>query len=71
MQRWLSLLPCCLHPGHHTSHLPATSLQKNRDKYGRVVGICSLAQSGGQREDLNAWMVQEGQAVAYRCGAVI
>ncbi|KAI3431562.1 hypothetical protein D9Q98_004611 [Chlorella vulgaris] len=40
--------------------------QKNRDKYGRVVGICSLAQSGGQREDLNAWMVQEGQAVAYR-----
>lgn len=35
--------------------------QKNRDKYGRVVGVCSL-----NGEDLNGWMVEQGFAVAYR-----
>lgn len=45
--------------------------QKNRDKYGRVVGICSLAKAGSEREDLNAWMVQQGLAVAYRCAAIL
>lgn len=39
--------------------LPA--LQKNRDKYGRVVGVCSL-----NGEDLNGWLVEQGLAVAYR-----
>jgi endonuclease YncB( thermonuclease family) len=35
--------------------------QNGTDKYGRVVAVCS---AGG--EDLNAWMVAEGQALAYR-----
>ncbi|KAL4427328.1 hypothetical protein ABPG77_003237 [Micractinium sp. CCAP 211/92] len=35
--------------------------QKNRDKYGRVVGVCSL-----NGEDLNGWLVEQGLAVAYR-----
>ncbi|PRW39217.1 nuclease [Chlorella sorokiniana] len=39
--------------------------QKNRDKYGRIVGVCSIPEGAG-RQDLNAWMVQEGFAVAYR-----
>ena len=35
--------------------------EKDRDRYGRIVAICRL---GG--EDLNAWMVSEGWALAYR-----
>ena len=31
------------------------------DRYGRTVAICYLG-----AEDLNGWMVEEGQAVAYR-----
>lgn len=34
---------------------------KDRDRYGRIVAVCRAA-----GEDLNAWMVAEGQAVAYR-----
>jgi endonuclease YncB( thermonuclease family) len=34
---------------------------KDRDRYGRVVAVC---RSG--REDLNAWMVSQGWALAYR-----
>lgn len=34
---------------------------KDRDIYGRVVAVCRTV-----GEDLNAWMVAEGQAVAYR-----
>lgn len=33
---------------------------KTRDRYGRMVGVCYL---GGQ--DLNAWMVSQGWAMAY------
>ena len=43
----------------------ASFAQKNRDKYGRIVGVCSIPEGAG-RQDLNAWMVQEGYAVAYR-----
>ena len=35
--------------------------EKDRDRYGRVVAVC---RAGG--EDLNAWMVSEGFALAYR-----
>ena len=35
--------------------------EKDRDRYGRIVAVCRL---GG--EDLNAWMVSEGWALAYR-----
>lgn len=35
--------------------------EQDRDRYGRIVGIC-LAGS----ENLNAWMVENGWAVAYR-----
>jgi endonuclease YncB( thermonuclease family) len=34
---------------------------KDRDRYGRIVAVC---RKGG--EDLNAWMVRQGWAVAYR-----
>lgn len=35
--------------------------QRDRDRYGRIVAVCF---SGG--DDINAWMVMEGWAVAYR-----
>ena len=38
-----------------------TCTEKDRDRYGRIVAVCS---AGG--EDLNAWMVSQGLAVAYR-----
>ena len=38
-----------------------TCLEKDRDRYGRIVAVCG---AGG--EDLNAWMVSQGLAVAYR-----
>ena len=38
-----------------------TCEQRDRDRYGRVVAVCS---AGG--DNLNAWMVSEGWAMAYR-----
>ena len=35
--------------------------ERDRDRYGRIVAVC---RAGG--EDLNAWMVSEGWALAYR-----
>jgi endonuclease YncB( thermonuclease family) len=35
--------------------------QKDKDRYGRIVAVCS---AGG--EDLNAWLVRQGLALAYR-----
>ena len=37
------------------------ALEPQRDRYGRALGACVL---GG--EDLNAWLVSEGHALAYR-----
>ncbi|KXZ55060.1 hypothetical protein GPECTOR_3g218 [Gonium pectorale] len=39
---------------------------KNADQYGRNVSVCSMAGVGGSLEDLNAWLVSNGYAVAYR-----
>ncbi len=36
-------------------------VEKDRDRYGRIVAVC---RAGGK--DLNAWMVSEGWALAYR-----
>ena len=35
--------------------------EQDRDRYGRIVGICRAGS-----ENLNAWMVENGWAVAYR-----
>ena len=40
---------------------PVACEGKDRDRYGRIVAVCRL---GG--EDLNAWMVSQGWALAYR-----
>jgi endonuclease YncB( thermonuclease family) len=40
---------------------PVTCEPKDVDRYNRVVGVCRAA-----GEDLNAWMVSQGMAVAYR-----
>ena len=44
-----------------TSGRPVACEEKDRDRYGRIVAVCRL---GG--EDLNAWMVSQGWALAYR-----
>jgi endonuclease YncB( thermonuclease family) len=38
-----------------------TCEQRDIDRYGRIVAVCRL---GG--EDLNAWLVRQGWAIAYR-----
>jgi endonuclease YncB( thermonuclease family) len=42
-------------------NLTVTCEAKDRDRYGRIVAICF---AGG--ENLNAWMVRQGWALAYR-----
>lgn len=47
---------------------PVTCDVKNKDMYGRSVSVCYVGGSvagGGTREDLNAWLVSQGDAVAY------
>ena len=43
------------------NHRPVTCEERDKDRYGRIVAVCN---AGG--EDLNAWMVLQGLAVAYR-----
>ncbi len=40
---------------------PVSCTGKDTDRYGRIVAVCWLA-----AEDLSAWMVWEGKALAYR-----
>jgi len=40
---------------------PVTCEAKDQDRYGRIVGACQVA-----GENLNAWMVSQGWAMAYR-----
>ncbi len=44
-----------------TSGQPVTCKGKKRDRYGRLIAVCYAG-----TDDLNAWMVREGWAVAYR-----
>ena len=37
------------------------ALDPQRDRYGRALGVCSV-----HGEDLNAWLVSQGHALAYR-----
>ena len=37
-----------------------TCVEKDRDRYGRIVAVCSVAGL-----DLNRWLVEQGLAVAY------
>ena len=40
---------------------PVSCEERDKDRYGRIVAVCH---AGG--EDLNGWLVYEGQALAYR-----
>ena len=40
---------------------PVECAERDRDRYGRIVAVCRV---GGA--DLNAWMVEQGWALAYR-----
>ena len=37
------------------------AIDSQRDRYGRALGVCSM-----HGEDLNAWLVSQGHALAYR-----
>ena len=39
----------------------ACAIDRQRDRYGRALGVCSV-----HGEDLNAWLVSQGYAFAYR-----
>ena len=39
-------------------------VERDRDRYGRIVAVCKIGGAKGQ--DLGAWMVSEGWALAYR-----
>lgn len=41
-------------------------MQKDVDRYGRIVAICRLSLPGGSTLSLNDWLVRQGLAVAYR-----
>ncbi len=41
-----------------------TCIERDRDRYGRIVAVCKVGGPKGQ--DLGAWMVAEGWALAYR-----
>ena len=43
------------------NHRTVTCQERDRDRYGRIVAVCYVGD-----EDLNAWMVLQGLAVAYR-----
>ncbi|HEV2565632.1 MAG TPA: thermonuclease family protein [Microvirga sp.] len=50
-----------LAPADNIGPGPVACEARDTDHYGRIVAVCS--QSG---IDLNAWMVEEGHALAYR-----
>src|SRR5882724_826293 len=45
----------------HVGAQAVTCERRDVDRYGRIVAVCSAA-----GEDVNAWMVQQGWALAYR-----
>lgn len=45
----------------HIGQATITCEPRDTDRYGRTVAVCRKG-----REDLNAWMVQQGHAIAYR-----
>jgi endonuclease YncB( thermonuclease family) len=46
--------------GEHIGNRELTCTNKGHDRYGRMLALCSAA-----NEDLNAWMVARGLALAY------
>ena len=60
-QRWRCGHFAALALDDQIARRPVTCDPKDRDRYNRVVAVCHV---GGV--DLNAWMVSEGWAVAYR-----
>lgn len=45
----------------HIGEAPVTCEPRDTDRYGRTVAVCRK-----EGEDLNAWMVSQGHAIAYR-----
>ena len=41
-------------------------MQKDKDRYGRIVAIVRVVFTNGTSSSVNFWMVRNGWAVAYR-----
>ncbi len=51
-----------MHPrARRTASPTVTCEERDVDRYGRIVAICSVA-----GEDVGAWLVSQGLAIAYR-----
>ena len=62
--RMIPLMMCCVLDLQNVM-----CLLLSKDMYGRSVATCSISREGlggGQEEELNAWLVENGNAVAYR-----
>ena len=59
------LYPCGLDASHELSkyigHKSVSCTWRDTDRYGRMVALCRL-----NGDDLSRWMVQQGQAIAFR-----
>ena len=53
----LSVRPC----SRHTRRWSVECSERDRDRYGRILAVCRV-----DGADVNAWMVEQGWAVAYR-----
>ena len=60
-KRWRCGQRAALALADKIDHRPVTCQERDRDRYGRVVAVCRVA---GQ--DLGAWLVGNGLALAYR-----
>lgn len=60
-QAWRCGQRAALALSDHIGRAPISCRKTDTDRYGRTIAVCSR----GTR-DLNAWMVQQGWAVAYR-----
>lgn len=59
-ERWTCGIAARDRLAEHIGSREISCTDEGRDRYGRTLGVCSLI-----GEDLNAWMVREGFALAY------
>jgi endonuclease YncB( thermonuclease family) len=59
-QRWTCGILARDRLSQHINSRQVTCTDNGHDRYGRVLGVCKT-----EGEDLNAWMVREGLALAY------
>jgi endonuclease YncB( thermonuclease family) len=54
---------------HHIKDVPLRCAVRGMDQYNRAIATCTLETRNGVSEDIGAWLVNQGYAIAYRCVA--